>query len=84
MIRFIVVAIGLLAASQASAQTDCYITRANFDKLYPGMTYQAVVKTLGCEATKVGQIYSWKIIGTGQVAEARFQNGVMLDKGQIK
>jgi hypothetical protein len=83
----------MLAGAAYAQDTTCVVSKFQFLRLQPGMTYRDAVKILGCEGDEVSRtemagfrtvIYAWKgSMWSGANMNAMFQNDRLVSKAQF-
>lgn len=88
----VLLSICIAAASSPSLASDCSVTKAQYEALRDGVSYQQAVRILGCEGDELSSssmsgyktvMYMWDGNGFGGNMNAMFQNGTMVAKAQF-
>ncbi len=86
------VAAGNLLATSAFAETECRVSKAQYDALSSGISYAQAVSVLGCHGEELSSsemagyktvMFMWSGNGFGGNMNAMFQNGELINKAQF-
>lgn len=91
--RFTITALALLAFTYtANAESECKVTKQQYNMLKSGASYSQAVAILGCEGEEISSsdmagittiMYMWNGASMGANMNAMFQNGRLVNKAQF-